>query len=122
MANELEQIIDTGVYIFTLSSGASGGEASMTLQYTPAARLTLPPTSTGDDIGASRMLHSSESFQETGVVNGTQLVSRDERWTREQINDFVRKLGFLDTQKEGGDKIKHFLHINEVLNRKCAYD
>ena len=35
-------------------------------------------------------------------------------WNSEQINDFVRKLGFLDTEKEGGDKIKHFLHINEV--------
>ena len=37
-----------------------------------------------------------------------------EHWNSEQINDFVRKLGFLDTEKEGGDKIKHFLHVNEV--------
>lgn len=37
-----------------------------------------------------------------------------ERWNSEQINDFVRKLGFLDTEKAGGEKIKHFLHINEV--------
>ena len=35
-------------------------------------------------------------------------------WNSEHINDFVRKLGFLDTEKEGGYKIKHFLHINEV--------
>ena len=39
-----------------------------------------------------------------------------EIWSGEQINDFVRKLGFLDTEKEGGDKIKNFLHINEVCS------
>lgn len=40
-----------------------------------------------------------------------------ERWNTEQIGDFVRKLGFLDKEKdkEGGDKIKHFLHVNEVM-------
>ena len=40
-----------------------------------------------------------------------------EQWNTEQIGDFVRKLGFLDKEKdkEGGDKIKHFLHINEVI-------
>ena len=43
----------------------------------------------------------------------TQMVNV-QHWNSEQISDFVRKLGFLDTEKEGGDKIKHFLHINEV--------
>ena len=113
VANELECIINTGQYTFTLSSGASGGEASMNLEYTPSARPSLPPSSMGED-GVTSRTYASESFQETGVVNGTQLVSRMENWTREQINDFVRKLGFLDAQKEGGDKIKLFLHINEV--------
>ena len=39
-----------------------------------------------------------------------------ERWNTEQIGDFVRKLGFLDKEKDKGegDKIKHFLHVNEV--------
>ena len=40
--------------------------------------------------------------------------SIEQRWTREQIGDFVRKLGFLDTEKEGGDKIKQFLHLHSV--------
>ena len=38
----------------------------------------------------------------------------EQRWTSEQIADFVRKLGFLDVKKEGGDLIKHFLHLNSV--------
>ena len=40
-----------------------------------------------------------------------------QRWNSEQISDFVRKLGFLDTEKEAGNKIKDFLHVNEV----CLY-
>ena len=40
--------------------------------------------------------------------------SVEQRWTSEQIADFVRKLGFLGTEKEGGDKIKLFLHLNSV--------
>ena len=46
-----------------------------------------------------------------------QKLSNMERWNTEQIGDFVRKLGFLDKEKdkEGGDKIKHFLHVSEVM-------
>ena len=40
--------------------------------------------------------------------------SVEQRWTGERIGDFVRKLGFLDTEKHGGDKIKQFLHLNSV--------
>ena len=35
-------------------------------------------------------------------------------WNNEQISDFVRKLGFLDQDKEEGKQIKLFLHVNEV--------
>ena len=35
-------------------------------------------------------------------------------WNNELISDFVRKLGFLDQDKEEGKQIKRFLHINEV--------
>ena len=54
----------------------------------------------------------------TGMAGMTKL-SNLERWNTEQIGDFVRKLGFLDKEKdkEGGDKIKHFLHVNEVNSR-----
>ena len=52
----------------------------------------------------------------TGTA-GTKLTNF-ERWNTEQIGDFVRKLEFLDKEKdrEGGDKIKHFLYINEVIS------
>ena len=43
--------------------------------------------------------------------------SVEQRWNSEQIADFVRKLGFLDTKKEGGDMIRKFLHLNSVSLR-----
>lgn len=44
----------------------------------------------------------------------TEMEARKEVWNLEQIGDFVRKLGFLDKEKEGGDKIKQFLYFNQV--------
>ena len=40
--------------------------------------------------------------------------SKPEQWNTEQIGDFVRKLGFMDTEREGGEKIKRFKHISSV--------
>ena len=37
-----------------------------------------------------------------------------EQWNSEQIRDFVKKLGFLETEKEEGEKIKHFRQISAV--------
>ena len=60
----------------------------------------------------------------TGVTAGTTAagvrLTNFERWNTEQIGDFVRKLEFLDKEKDKGerDKIKHFLHVNEV---QCMY-
>ena len=120
MANELECIITTGLFIFTLSSGgASGGEASMALQYVPSAQSVFPPITQVEEGGTPRTLPNSGNYHESGLSNGAHGANRTENWNREQINDFVRKLGFLDAQREGGDQIKHFLHINEV--QYCAY-
>ena len=38
----------------------------------------------------------------------------DQHWNSEHIADFVRKLGFLDTEREGGERIKLFIHLNSV--------
>ena len=53
--------------------------------------------------------HESQCEHGTEV---TQVVNV-QRWNHEQIDDFACKLGFLDME-EIGDKIKHFLHVNEV--------
>ena len=89
MDNELKCISETGQFVFTLLSGASGITVSMTLEYTP-------------------------SSVSTAESKGEMTKRTKQSWTREQINDFVRKLGFFDIKREGRDQIKPFLHINEV--------
>lgn len=43
-------------------------------------------------------------------------LSHTECWNNDQIRDFVRKLGFLDKEKdtEISDLVKHFLFVSEV--------
>ena len=116
----LECIINTGRYIFTLSSGATASAANTTLEYMPSAQPTLPQVTATEEGGTTRNLLSSGSYHESGLSNGTQVVSQKESWNEEQINDFVQKLGFLDAEREGGDQNKHFLHINEVESIVCV--
>ena len=40
---------------------------------------------------------------------------RKEFKNNEQIDDFLRKLGFMDKEREGGDFIKQFLHLSQVI-------
>lgn len=52
------------------------------------------------------------SLSSSGEVGLSTMVNQI--WTSEQIGDFVRKLGFLHSEKEGGERIKSFLHLNFV--------
>ena len=90
------------------------------LQYVPSTQPVVTVPLSSED-GAPRTLPRSMSYPESGAGTGPDGGKRVEGWNEEQINDFVRKLGFLDTQKEGGDKIKHFLHINEVESHANTY-
>lgn len=60
----------------------------------------------------SPMPSSMEARKEDPFANTMGAI--EQRWNSEQIADFVRKLGFLDSQKEGGDNIRKFLHLNSV--------
>ena len=115
MAKELECIVDTGIYIFTLTSDASGGKAEIMLEYVPSTNSAVPPPLNDMSMEEGGTPPRSISYPESGT--GVNAAKQRESWSQEQINDFVRKLGFLDTQKEGGAKIKHFLHIDEVCLR-----
>ena len=94
VATELDCIIATGNYLFLTPE--NGSEAELILEYNPSHQF-FPPS----------------SFQPPSLKDSEAVVSM-QCWNSEQIGDFVRKLGFLDTEKEGGDEIKHFLHVNEV--------
>lgn len=84
-----------------------------------------PGVESGEDLGGGvkgQLYLEYEPFfscsgDSHGVQNGISDVGkgpRKERKNREQINDFLRKLGFMDKEKEGGDLIKQFLHLSQV--------
>ena len=106
MAKDLDSIIQTGHYQFEFSSTEA---IVISLHYCHAGSAQATPS-------------GQPSSLEEGLPQRPQTVKKDdkegsgkERWSKEQIDDFVRKLGFLDAEKEGGDKIKHFLRLNEVV-------
>ena len=118
VAKELESISKTGIYTFHLAAvdnmGVNGDH--MLLEYHPASIQPVTPhleMKNPLDKGAESPVISAEP---TEVL--LQKHSRKEKWNLEQIGDFVRKLGFLDENKEeeGGVRIKHFLLLNQVCS------
>ena len=117
MTKQLDCIIKTGHYFFNTSSGVT----ELMLEYNPSpSHQSFPTPSQPSNVKdpeavphhmqtVSHLQQESQSEHGTGV---TQVVNV-QRWNHEQIGDFVCKLGFLDMEKIG-DKIKHFLHVNEV--------
>lgn len=87
IANDLDCIVKTGKYTFTMTSGTPS--YTMFLHYIPSQP------------------HTSQSHLFTSEVE-------TEKWNIDQLGEFVRKLGFLDRDKGGGDQLKCFLKINEV--------
>ena len=105
VAKELECIMDTGSYTFHLGVD-SGVELGEDLGGGVKGQLYLefePFSTSSKSIGGS---HNG--------LSGSMKGPRRERKSREQINDFLRKLGFMDKEKEGGDLIKQFLHLSQV--------
>ncbi len=111
VAQELDCIIGTGSYIFNLGGEEIGsGRGQMLLEYEAAASAPLPAPSTTSPT-ATPTLEKGESQLEVGRVEVGR--ARKERWTAEQIGDFLRKLGFMDSDREN-QRIKHFLHLSQV--------
>ena len=120
VAKELEHIISTGRYIFHLGECKemehSGGiKWQFYLKY-------MPYTITSDT--SNNSLSSITSSTGDGhVVVGPyreEVLSLDsptdssmEHKNNEQINDFVRKLRFMD-KEEGGEFVKQFLYFSQV--------
>ena len=117
MTNELDCIIETGHYLFNTSSGVK----ELMLEYNPSpSHQSSPSPSQPSNVKDPKAVTCHvQTFphlqQESQCEHGTEVtqVVNVQRWNHEQIGDFVCKLGFLDME-EIGDKIKHFLHVNEV--------
>ena len=102
----MDSIIQTGHYQFEFSSTEA---IVISLHYCHADSAQATP------LGQPTSLEEGPPQRpQVGMKDGKEGTGK-ERWSKEQIDDFVRKLGFLDAEKEGGKKIKHFLHLNEVV-------
>ncbi len=117
VAKELDKVLETGYYSFKLPTD---GEAQMILEYVPSTSQTSNTFEEGVDGGTTVRSRASSSQtsklepQTSDLERGISKRSKPEQWNPEQIGDFVRKLGFMDTEREGGEKIKHFRHISSV--------
>ena len=109
MEGELECIWHSGFFILKMIAESSGQDTKILLQYSPdqsfSPQISEAESSLSQHVSLQPDLQCSVSLS---------LTSNMETWNREQINEFVRKLGFLDAKEEGSERIKHFLYINEV--------
>ena len=101
VAKDLEYIVNTGCFKFEFGEReADNREGRLLLEY-------KSPIPTLQQITTISQLEGSEKESE--------VIFQVKSMNIEQVKDFVRKLGFMDKEKEGGDKIKHFLHLSQVL-------
>ena len=107
VAGDLERIFQTGHYNFLIPENVAE-PGKVELVYKPSTKQTL----------VENKIPSEE--QTSGVHQKSDSV-KAEIWDREQAGTFVRKLGFLDSEKAGGEMVKPFLHINEVCCALVCY-
>ena len=67
------------------------------------------------DLQKRRLQHLSQSYDDTSSSVPSAERQFSETWNNEQIDDFVRKLGFLEAQKtEVEQKVKLFQQLSQV--------
>ena len=103
---ELDKILETGCYSFKIIEG----EVQMILELIPHGSRTSYISE--ESMDSETAFKAEPKPVELDMSNGK--APKQKQWNSEQIGDFVRKLGFMDTEKKGGEKIKHFRHISTV--------
>ncbi len=117
VAQELDRVLKSGQYCFVFHSGPDGVASTIELDYCPLAIGHQDQISVlGVEEADGGVLWATAG----GLLQVEDMVRQ--RWNEEQISDFVRKLGFLDTRSESderekedpGEQINRFLHLNQV--------
>ena len=96
VANDLKRIFETGRFSFIIPENVAD-PGKVELRYKKLATKVL--------VAEKRLLGPEEE----GTL-------KEETWDSEQTGAFARKLGFLDSEKVGGELVKPFLHANEVCH------
>ena len=112
VSHELDCIFKTGCYRYVLSSHGGRNTIQMSLEYQAASTAKKPPEvfrqeSTSSGLSFDEDMEHVSQQEETGIIM--------EKWGSEQITDFVRKLGFVESTKDE-EQIHFFLHLNEVAS------
>lgn len=109
VAKELDCIIKTGHYNFFLGTNSSmeddcfeAKSSQIYLEY--EINTGSPPQS-----GVNPKTSNTEKQLSSNVKSRKKQCLNDD-----QINDFLRKLGFIDKEKEGDHSIKNFLYLSQV--------
>jgi len=103
VASDLEKIFETGHYNFIIPENiAEPGRVELT--YKPSSKRAV--------LVSTELL----SEEQTSIVPNLDDNVKEETWDSEQTGNFARKLGFLDSEKAGGELVKPFLQINEVCS------
>jgi len=103
VASDLESIFQTGHYSFIIPENiAEPGRVELT--YKPSSKRAV--------------LVKADLFSEeqASIVPNLDDNVKEETWDSEQTGNFARKLGFLDSEKAGGELVRPFLQINEVCS------
>ena len=99
VANDLKGIFQTGHFSFIIPENIAD-PGNVELRYTPASKRAAKV------LGVEK--HSLAPEEEVSF--------KEEMWDSEQTGAFARMLGFLDSEKGGGELVKPFLHANEVYD------
>jgi len=114
VSHELDCIFKTGCYHYVFSSHGGRNTIRMYLELQATSAVKRPRESTSG-------LSLDEVEQEAEHVpqqEETEMLGIMEQWGSEQITDFVRKLGFVESKKD--EKLIHlFLHLNETALNLC---
>ena len=123
VSTELDCIMETGYFELVVKPkrivGTSRMDYEATTEHYSGVLLHYEPTMTS--FLQRRRLHTlSESHDDASLSVTSPPVQRQfscvaETWTNEQIDDFVRKLGFLEAQSADVEqKVKVFQQLNQV--------
>ena len=108
VAGDLERIFKTGNYNFIIPENVAE-PGKVELVYKPSTKQTPVENAEVTDEEQTSGIHQKCDFVKAEI------------WDCEQAGTFVRKLGFLDSEKAGGEMVKPFLHINEVCCALVCY-
>lgn len=98
VASELRCVLDSGSFCFHFKSSVDCVSGALQLIYFP------------------HIYQNVDELRETSPMSGTVV------WNEDQIEDFVRKLGFLDAEGDAAGQIRLFLYLKQVNPTWALWD